>query len=413
MRGRIAGERIALVRRVELGDDPAPYTRAPAFSARAVAGISELDSEDPVPASLLRSFAILTVLALAASGCDDSRSSDDASVDTDAGMQVPVDGATPADGGTPGRDAQVMPTSPLVDPDCTDGMYSEALPDSSADIGDLVAAYDASMVDEFVLAVLTRRYGVGHSLVSGGLAARDCVRMFLSDTSTAQAVVEGLTTVVHECGHILDNSRSSGNRNAYVITDTLTLTCAQGDSTDRGGLTFARSRIQGDEYASLRPACGGTFRPGCDFYADIYLDGDPDDGRFDSGDQGFNMLFDEIVQYVNSLATGLAFSGELGAGGRSVSERDGILNFLWYLERYLRMARTDFPTAYAHLLNGDGGCWRNAILTLWGRAWLYLEATSSMSQLGIDDDALMTLVTDADLLAEIQRLRDAAGCPAP
>src|SRR5690606_32888141 len=48
-----------------------------------------------------------------------------------------------------------------------------------------------------------------------------------------------------------------------------------------------------------------------------------------------------------------------------------------------------------------------------GRAWLYLEATAGMGHLGIDDDMLMTLVMDEDLLSEIQRLRDAEGCPAP
>jgi hypothetical protein len=64
-------------------------------------------------------------------------------------------------------------------------------------------------------------------------------------------------------------------------------------------------------------------------------------------------------------------------------------------------------------VSGDGGCWREAILTVWGRAWLYLDATSGMPHLGIADDMLTTLVSDPDLLAEIQLLRDAEGCPAP
>lgn len=352
----------------------------------------------------LAAFSSFCAVVSLAVGCADTRG-----VPQVDGGDPPADGGLPGVDAAPGVDARVTPTSPLVDPECTDGMYSEALPDPGADISDLVAAYDASMVDEFVLAVLARRYGVGHHLVQGALASRDCISVFLRDTSTAQAVIEGLPTVVHECGHMYDNARSSFSDNAYVLTEALTISCAQGDATDRGGLTFARSRIRDDEYQPLRPACGGTFRPGCDFYADIYLDGDPDDGSFQGGDQGFNMLFDEVVQYVNSLATALAFTGELSGRG-SVSERDGILNFLWYLMRYLRMARLEFPSAYSHLLSGDGGCWRDAILTVWGRAWLYLEATADMGHLGIDDDMLMTLVMDAELLSEIQRLRDAAGC---
>ncbi len=356
----------------------------------------------------MRATAFLLTALLSLAGCDDTRltPADSSVPESDGGTMTADDGGMPSD-----PDSSVRPTRQLVDPDCTDGAYSEALPDSTADISDLVAAYDPSAVNEFVLAVLTRRYGVGHHLVSGALASRDCIATFLSDTSTAQAVLEGLPTVVHECGHMFDNAQSSFGENAYVLTESLTLSCAQGDATDRGGLTFARSRILGDEYQSLRPPCDGSFG-GCDFYADIYLDGDPDNGTFEGGDQGFNMLFDEVVQYVNSLATALAFTGELGGRG-SVSERDGILNFLWYLMRYLRMARLEFPSAYAHLLEGDGGCWREAILTVWGRAWLYLDATDGMSHLGIDDDALMTLVMDADLLSEIQRLRDASGCAAP
>jgi len=81
--------------------------------------------------------------------------------------------------------------------------------------------------------------------------------------------------------------------------------------------------------------------------------------------------------------------------------------------RYLRMARLDYPAAYSQILDGDGGCWRNAVLTVWGRAWLYLGVTEGMSHLGINDAALLALDMDPDLLAEIQRLRDAEGCAAP
>ena len=353
-------------------------------------------------------FASLS-LSLLAAGCDDTR------VATDGGVLPGTDGAMPGtDGAMPGTDGgTTTPTSPLVDPDCIDGMYTEALPDPSADITDLVAAYDPSNASAFIDGVLARRYSTGAELVVMGRAMRDCVATFLGDTSSADAVIRQLATIVHECGHFYDNSLSSFSSNTYALTDRpLRLTASGGDSTDRGGQTFARSRIRDDAYSSARMPCGGTFGPDCDFYADIYLDGNPDDSTFDSGDQGFSVLFEEIVQYVNSLATALAFTNEL-AGRGSVSERDGILNFLWYLERYLHMARLDFPSAYAHLLTGDGGNWRTAILTVWGRAWLYLEATEGMGHLGIADVALTGLVTTPELLAEIQLLRDAAGCPAP
>lgn len=346
-------------------------------------------------------------------GCGDARVGGDGSV-------PPSDGGTASDGSMPasdggGRDAgQTMPTSPLVDPDCVDGQYTETLPDPSIPIADLSASFTTAQAVTFMDGALGRRYPFGQTLAREGQEGFiDCVATFLRDRSSPDAVIGEVATVVHECGHVYDDTLSSGQSNTYAIRAGLLLTGARGDSTDRGGLTFARSRIRNDDYQSRRAPCPPDSFIGCDSYANIYLDGDPDDGTFDSGDQGFNLLFDEVVQYVNSLATAYAFSGELSRTGFSVSERDGILNFLWYMERYLRMARLDFPSAYQHLVTGDGGNWRRAILTVWGRAWLYLDVTEGMSALGIDDDALMTLVTDADLLAEIQLLRDAEGCPAP
>ena len=116
-------------------------------------------------------------------------------------------------------------------------------------------------------------------------------------------------------------------------------------------------------------------------------------------------MLEETTQYVNSLATAWATRDFYQ---NSASERDGILTFLWYVTRYLKMARTDYPDAYA-LLSQDP-CWRRGILKVWGRAWLFLSLTEGESRLGIDDDALEALVLDAELLSEIERLRTIEGC---
>jgi hypothetical protein len=347
-------------------------------------------------------------LLLALAGCD-------------GGSTPPAgDSGVPADGAAPMGDGGMLvgthPTGPRVVATCVDGRYAEVLPDSTIDIDDLVASYSASDVDGFIDQVLARRYPTGRQLVMEGSASRSvpagqtCSSLFLGDTSSATAVIQQLDTAVHECGHMADGERSVSPTNVYVLTTELLLTAAQGDTTSRAGLTFERSRIRTDSYQTLRMPCGGGAGAGCDNYADTYLDGDPDDATFDGGDQGFNLLFEELVQYVNSLAVGFAFTDVYSIGGRRVSERDGLLTFLWYTERYLRMARMDFPSAYEHLLNGDGGRWRRAILTVWGRAWLYLEQTASAAHLGISDEAIEALVTDPDLLDEIQRLRTAEGC---
>jgi hypothetical protein len=140
---------------------------------------------------------------------------------------------------------------------------------------------------------------------------------------------------------------------------------------------------------------------GCDFYADTYLDGNADDSKFDSGDQGYDSVLEEATQYVNSLATALAFQDAYA--GQKASERDGILTFLWYIERYLQMGRTKYPSAYS-ALSGDA-CWRQATLSVWDRAWFFLDATSGNTNLGLDDTALEALVKDAALTAEIDALR--------
>lgn len=310
----------------------------------------------------------------------------------------PVDGTPPGDG-TP------VPAAQPTKPGCAQSEYTEALP-TKASLSDL--SYSPGQVQAYVSSALQRRYPLGKLIVEGGLASPlaasqgNCINRFLQDTSTPVNVQRGLATVVHECGHLFDLGAAKGASGAtYVIRNDLKFDCSGGDTTTRGGKTFARSRIRGDSFYAKRKACGGQAAQGCDFYADVYLDGNPDDAKFDSGDQGYNSVLEEATQYVNSLATALAF--EDAYAGRKASERDGILTFLWYIERYLKMGRITYPSAYSAL--ADDPCWRQATLSVWDRAWFFLAATSGSTSLGLDDTALEPLVKDASLTAEIDALR--------
>jgi hypothetical protein len=283
--------------------------------------------------------------------------------------------------------------------------YTEAAP-TLANVGGLT--FSSSSAQTYLLAALDLRWPYGKSVVEGGLAhpvspaQPNCVTSFLRDTSTATAVLRQASTVVHECGHFWDLGTSQGNRSNYAIAPALTRACTRGDTTARGGVTFARSLIKGDAYSSMRPPCMNMSSSNCDFYADVYLDGSPANGTFESGDQGFNSLLEEANQYVNSLASALAFRDSFQ--NTRVSERDGILTFMWYLERYLLMARTTYPQAYAAL--SQDACWREAILSVWDRGWFYLQATAPYaSNLGINDARLRTLVEAPSLLAEIDAIR--------
>jgi hypothetical protein len=209
----------------------------------------------------------LTALSLAA--CDDRPSADDTGPRPDAYVPPGVDASLDAAMVSSVDAPTVGPTSPLVDPMCVDGMYREALPDRTASIDDLVAGYTSADALTFVQGVLERRYPHGWTLVREGQTGFiDCVMTFLSDRSSAEAVLQSLGTVVHECGHVYDLELSSGPNNVYAIRADLMMTAAGGDATERGGMTFARSLLQGDAYQAMRPPCmPGQFR-GCDGYAD-------------------------------------------------------------------------------------------------------------------------------------------------
>lgn len=338
--------------------------------------------------------------SVATSGCSSGSTSREGFGDpttTDPTQPGAVDPSTP--GASSGNPAP-QPSKP----GCAQSDYTETLP-TKASISDL--GYSSAQAQTYLLGALQRRYPLGKDLVNGGLSSSiaaqqgSCVDRFLTNKSSAQVVLKQAATVVHECGHFFDIGESKGDATAYVLRTDLRFACKDGDTTSRGGRTFARSRIKTDAYYTKRKACNGTGTTGCDFYADIYLDGNPDDAAFESGDQGFNFVLEEATQYVNSLATALAFQ-EVYQGGRS-SERDGILTFLWYIERYLHMARLEYQGAYDALSTDP--CWRQAILSVWDRGLFYLEATKSITSLGIDDQTLEGLVNDPALTSEIDALR--------
>ena len=152
----------------------------------------------------------------------------------------------------------------------------------------------------------------------------------------------------------------------------------------------------------MRPPCNGSSSRNCDSYADIYLNGDPDDSTFDSGDQGFNLLLEKPSSTsIVSQQTTLSMIATV-----EVSRQDRLLTHLWWVMRYLKYARNNYPSTHSFLL-GDA-CWK-AILTLWGRAWLYLDLTANMGNLGINDAALSAR-DDPSLLSEIEAVRRAEGC---
>lgn len=351
----------------------------------------------------LFSLSVAGVIAVAASSLA-ACSSDGRAGFTEPGTEADAGGAVDPDSGTGGT----------TNPGCKPEDYVEAKPNKGASLASLKASYSAANAKRFVTDALALRYPIGKAILEGGLAntavvggGQDCVQRFLRDTSSPDAVLRQAATLVHECGHFYDLGEGRAKQaDVYVIRPDLSFACQDGDTTARGGKTFARSLLRKDAYYSKRPACGGQPRAGCDFYADIYLDGDANDGQFQSGDQGYSFLLEEAAQYVNSIATAWAF--EDAYAGSRVSERDGILTFMWYMERYLKLAREQYPAAYELIAKDE--CWRKTALTIWDRGELYLREAAGAQNLGIEDGAIRSLVDEPALKQEIDELRKLQGC---
>jgi hypothetical protein len=357
----------------------------------------------------------------------DAQGSGDASVSTGDGTASPD---TPGQSDVAGADAKTDakidaksdavapkpdagPTPGPVSASCLDGQYVEALPDPKADISSLVQGFQKADALAFVLAVLEVRYPNGRFILDGGNKnvlpgnQQTCLQQFWqpSQGTSAKSALGQASTLVHECGHAYDLSLGGFTGSTYVLTTEVQFTC-KGLSYQGQNSGFPRSLLKSDEFSALWPPCANFGDPGeCDSYAAIYLAGDPKDNQFDSGDQAFDTVLEETVQYVNSLATDWTLTDQ---SQFQVSAEDGLLTFLWYTERYLHMARLQYPKVYTYLSTNP--CWRESVLTVWGRAWLYLGKSKSEPKLNLRGPMLRKLVTDPVLLDEIERLRQAQGC---
>lgn len=355
---------------------------------------------------LLCAFLSLTGLSIA---CGDSDPSD-GTPPADAGVSSPEPdaGASTTDAGMESMDSGPIDTGGRrpqvseVDPDCVDGLYTEIeIPDPSVDIDAQIGTYNDVSSAEFIQAILEPRYPWGAELVRRGLPYDgnfQCVDDFANRTGP-QEFIHSVAKVVHECGHALAYLNQTPTTWTFTLNDQVSFACENGHLIDEGGMTFARGLIDGDAYASLRPPCGLQSSPDCDFFHPVYIAGQ-------AGQEGFDALLEETVQYINSLATAYAIHDWYSL---NINHLDGLLTTLWYVERYLKLAREQYPDVY-RLLSEDP-CWRRAILSTWGRAFLYLEVSDGIREVGLYQIEIIRLVRDPDLLNEIELLRRAEGCP--
>ena len=287
----------------------------------------------------------------------------------DGSVAIADGGAPRTDGGATGGDGGMTSTR----------TYSEPLCNDTADLSDLASGYTVGALRSTAEAIAMRRYPIG--LVFIEEQGDEYLPGWFQDTTTFGGVLDGFETAVHEGAHIWDFSNSPGGQHLYRVRDDLTITTAALDN-------YARSEI-----LALHVDRDS------DIYDEVYLE------DF-SGTQGFNNLLDEYNAYVHSLAARYCTRDSLGST-RRISARDGILTMMYYVELYLKVARTNHPDDYAEIIGDPGHL--EMILTVWDRAEFWLDITEGMTELGIRDETIRGWVYQADNLLEIEMLRDLAG----
>ncbi len=336
-------------------------------------------------------------------------------------------GQEPGTGTAVNRAVDYTETIVLVDKNCIDGEYilgpkeSFFEPNDFPSIQDLVDSYNSNNYMAFIYGVLERRYPTGKSIIeqAGGQSAVD---KWLWNSGSASSVLSQLGLVVHEIGHGIDQTNPenwyfisldpNGNPLSFttpgmhgeITTSSSPMYSIERSLTLDDDQNWKRPPAQSSEITTSNEWGDGPF--GCDEnYAETYLNGDPYNSTFEGGDQGYNMLIEEVVQYINSIACAYYFQDYY----RASSDRHAMYTWLWWNERYLRKIRTENTDQYEYLFNNTK--WLELILTLWGRAWLYLSTDFPGMQ--PDSDYLHQLVQQPEMLSEIQRIRDACGCDNP
>lgn len=184
----------------------------------------------------------------------------------------------------------------------------------------------------------------------------------------------GLSAAVHESVHGLGGAR--GSRYRFYLPG--------------GELRSVRFRRTFDRDVIGRYLTEGEK----DQYYGTYLTGT-------SGAQDLRLLLDELNAYTHGLTTATRLVGEQGPG-TTTSARDGLVTFLYYLELYLRHARTVEPRVWARLRQGEQ--WLRLIDDLWRNAERALLESAPHRSLGIADGPRLRKVYAAAQIGELQQL---------
>ncbi|MBP7292100.1 MAG: hypothetical protein KBB21_36075, partial [Nannocystaceae bacterium] len=117
---------------------------------------------------------------------------------------------------------------------------------------------------------------------------------------------------------------------------------------------------------------------------------------------GFYELLDEMNCYINGMAA-IGVTGEYIPYG--VSGRDGAVAFMYYLELYLKRARTQHPDVYEAIKSDPD--YNEMIKLQWLRLHFLLhDAADLHDNIGLYDDEIRELMYAQENQSEIEMLID-------
>jgi hypothetical protein len=281
------------------------------------------------------------------------------------GSPIPV--ADAGVGGNGGND-DLSPRTGDVDfgPPPVAPCYSEDFSPGTS-LADLRAAYAPQAWKADVLEALKRRIAGGHALLMS--QQNDSQLANFVDTSSFDALMSSLMMVCNGETSIYDYAHATPSAFTYFLRADLTLQPAIVP-------TFARSELAQYITDNATSAYDGAL----------------------SGQQGtldLTAVADDVAAFTNGVACIGAVTDQLTNG---ISARDGLAASIYYLELYLKRARTVHPSTYAALQASPD--WQKVVRYSWARA-AFWRKTASSPLLAVADAPIWAHVDDSANSSEI------------
>jgi len=238
----------------------------------------------------------------------------------------------------------------------------------TASLADLRAAYSTQAWKGALLETLHRRITGGHALVVA--MQNDSQLASFADPSSFDALMSSIMMVCNGETSIYDYGHASPTAFTYFMTASLTLTPAIVPA-------FPRSELAPYITDNATQAYDGA------------LSGQ-------QGSQDLTAVADDLTAFTNGLGCIASVADQVANG---ISARDGMAASLYYLELYLKRARTAHASTYAALQASPD--WQKVVRYAWARAAFWRKAAASSAQLGVADAPIWAHVDDPSNSSEI------------